>query len=122
MSTRTFTFRDAGLHSRPLRLYNRLAAPLAARGVKWPSLAPGDLRAAAVKETGLHDFGDDTISEPLEILTNSAENDVNLTGFGRIVFRGLLVSSLSERLRFRSNFASARKMLRVRRNLRRKTS
>lgn len=99
MSTRTFTFRDAGLHSGPLRLYNRLATPLAALGVKWPSLAPEDLRAAAVKQTGLDDFGEDTIREPLEVLTNSAENDANLTGFGRIVFRQLVISSLVERLR-----------------------
>ena len=33
MSTRSFTFRDAGLHSAPLRVFNRLAAPLGFLGL-----------------------------------------------------------------------------------------
>jgi hypothetical protein len=99
MSTRTFTWRDAGLHSAPLRALNLATAPLEAMGVKWPSLAPEDLLAAAAKETGLDDFGDDTLREPLEALHQSGDQEANLTGFGRMVFRQLIVGALSERLK-----------------------
>ncbi len=99
MSTRTYTFRDAGLHSRPLRVFNRITAPLRSIGVKWPSLAPDDLLAAAVKQTGLDDFGEETLREPLEVFQRAFDEEANLTSFGRVVARNLLVSSLVQRLR-----------------------
>jgi len=99
MSTRTFTYRDAGLHSAPLRLFNRLTAPLGYLGLKWPSLAPEDLLTAARRQTGLEDFGEDTFREPLEVLLQSLEEEASLSGFGRIVVRQLILSALSERLR-----------------------
>jgi hypothetical protein len=99
MSARGYTYRDAGLHSAPLRLLNRVTAPLGWLGVRWPSLAPDDLLAAARKQTGLEDFGADTIREPLEVFQQSLEEEANLSSFGRMVLRQLIVSSLSERLR-----------------------
>lgn len=99
MSTRTFTYRDAGLHSTPLRAFNLATAPLKVLGIQWPSLAPDDLLAAATKKTGLDDFGDDTLREPLAALQKSADEEANLTGFGRMVFRQLIISGLCERLR-----------------------
>ena len=99
MTTRTYTFRDAGLSSRPLRIFNRLTSPLGMLGVKWPSLAPDDLLAAAAKQAGFDDFGPETLREPLEVLQRAFDEEAGLTSFGRIVVRQLLVSSLSQRLR-----------------------
>lgn len=99
MSARTYTYRDAGLHSAPLRLFNRLTAPLGYLGLKWPSFAPDDLLAAARKQTGLDDFGEETIREPLEVFQQSLDSEASLSSFGRLVVRQLLLSALSERLR-----------------------
>lgn len=99
MSARTYTYRDAGLASKPLRAFNRLTAPLRMLGVKLPSLAPDDLLAAAAKEAGLDDFGEDTIREPLEVFQHAFDEEAGLSSFGRIVARGLIVSSLVQRLR-----------------------
>jgi hypothetical protein len=87
MSIRTYTFSDAGLHSRPLRIFNRLTAPLGMLGVKWPSLAPDDLLAAAAKQTGLDDFGEETLREPLEVFQQAFDGEAKLTSFGRVVAR-----------------------------------
>jgi hypothetical protein len=67
-------------------------------GMKWPSLAPDDLLAAAVKQTGLDDFGPDTVREPLEVLRQAFDGEAGLTTFGRVVAGQLIVSALAQRL------------------------
>lgn len=93
---RTYTFRDAGLHSRPMRVLN-----VAARRVGWRGVAldPGSLRKAARKRTGLADFGGSSIDEALGVLHTSLEQEAGLTAFGRMVLRGLLVGALANRLK-----------------------
>ena len=78
--TRTYTYRDAGLHSTPLRLFNRAASTL---GWDGPAFTPDAVLEAAAKQAGLDDFGDDTYREPLEVLAHSVANEARLSAFGR---------------------------------------
>lgn len=94
--TRTCTYRDAGLHSSPLRLLNR-ASDLV--GSSWPRLEVAAVLDEAVKKAGVDDFGPDTVREPLEVICESANREAKLTAFGRMVFRQLLTSALVERLK-----------------------
>lgn len=91
-------FHDAGLHSRALRAVNRAGAALRALGQERPSLAPERLLRAARRRTGLEDFGDDTLSEPLGVVCDALERESRLSTFGRIALRGLLVDALGNRL------------------------
>ncbi len=70
----------------------------------WPtrtfvSLEPEDLLSAASKQTGLSDFGDDRFREPLEILLRSMQSETELSPFGRIAARQLVLQLLRSRLR-----------------------
>lgn len=96
---RTYTFRDAGLHSRLLRGVNVAGAALAAVGFERPVLTPAAVRDAAIADAGLDDFGPDTLDEPLEVLCEAFEREAKLTTFGRMACKGLLVSALANRLK-----------------------
>ena len=63
---RTYTFRDAGLHSRVLRGVNVAGRVLGAVGVRRPLLTPDSIRDAARKQAGLDDFGPPGIDEALQ--------------------------------------------------------
>ena len=70
----------------------------------WPtrtfvSLEPEDLLSAASKQTGLTDFGDDRFREPLEILLCAVQSETELSPFGRIAARQLVLQLLRSRLR-----------------------
>lgn len=70
----------------------------------WPirtfvSLAPEKLLAAARKQTGLSDFGDDRFREPLGILLRSVQTEKQLSTFGRFATRQLVLQLLRSRLR-----------------------
>ena len=95
----SYTFRDAGLHSRVLRGVNAAGAALGWIGLDLPSLAPDALARAACRRTGLEDFGDPGWREGLEVLCLALELEGNLTTFGRIAMRGLITSALENRLR-----------------------
>jgi hypothetical protein len=97
--TRSYTFRDAGLHSRPLRALNAAGAALRRLGAEPPSLEPPALLAAARRRAGLSDLGPDTVSEPLAVLAEAFRREANLTTFGRMAVRGMLVGALENRLR-----------------------
>lgn len=79
----------------PLRLANRVGAPLAAR---LASLEEGSLLAAARERTGLDDFGDARFLEPLRVLLDALEREAGLSPLGRFATRQLLVQLLSNRL------------------------
>ena len=96
---RTYTFRDAGLHSRSLRTLNVAGRAARVLGVKGVALDPAALCAAASKQTGLDDFGPPDIDEALSVLHDSLEREAGLSTFGRVVFRSLLVSALANRLK-----------------------
>src|SRR6266850_3817114 len=95
----TYTYRDAGLHSRVLRSLNAAGAGLRWVGVDLPSLDPDAIARAACRRAGLDDFGDPGWREGLEVLCLALELEGNLSTFGRIAMRGLVTSALETRLR-----------------------
>ncbi len=97
--SRSYTFRDAGLHSRLLRGVNAAGAGLRWVGLDLPSLEPDSIARAACRRTGLEDFGDPGWREGLEVLCLALELEGDLSTFGRIAMRGLLTSALDTRLR-----------------------
>lgn len=80
----------------PVRIANRVARPWASRLV---SLSPADLCAAARKQTGLGEFGDDRFREALGVLTGALEREARLTPMGRLQARLQLTGLLATRLR-----------------------
>jgi hypothetical protein len=98
-SAPSYTFRDAGLHSRVLRGMNAAGAALRWLGVELPSLDPDSIAGAACERAGVEDFGDPGWREGLEVLCLALEVEGNLTTFGRIAMRGLITNALETRLR-----------------------
>ncbi len=78
-------FRSANLIARPL-------APILFR------LDESSLLNAARKQTGLEDFGEDSFRGPLRILLGALRNEANLSAFGHLATRRLLIQLLSTRL------------------------
>jgi hypothetical protein len=95
----SYTFRDAGLHSRVLRSVNAAGSGLRWLGLDLPSLEPDALVTAACRRAELDDFGDPGWREGLEVLCLALELEGNLTTFGRIAMRGLITGALETRLR-----------------------
>lgn len=96
---RTYTFRDAGLHSRALRALNVSGRAAGIFGYRGAKLDPDSLRAAACAAAGLDDFGPPGVDDALEALHDSLEREAGLTTFGRMLIRGLLISALANRLK-----------------------
>ena len=71
---------------------------LSRAGIRGPSLGRDSLFAAARRRTGLHDFGDWALDEPLNRLLESYETESRLTALGRITVRELIVSLLENLL------------------------
>jgi hypothetical protein len=99
VTSRSWSFHDAGLRSPVLRGLNALGAALANAGVDVARLDPERLVAAARRGTGLDDFGDPGFREGLDVLVESALREGDLHAFGRIAFAGMLRNSLENRLR-----------------------
>ena len=80
-----------------LRLFNAVSG--------WPtrtfvSLEPEDLLSAASRQTGLSDFGDDRFREPLgDSCIRAVQSETELSPFGRIAARQLVLQLLRSRLR-----------------------
>src|SRR5258706_1760628 len=86
----------------PLRALNALGGPLTKRLV---SLDPDALLAAALKKTGLSNYGEPSFREPLAVLLEAFQRDAQLSALGRIGARGLVLQLLSNRLRIEELFA-----------------
>ena len=63
------------------------------------SLQKEDLLEAAVRQTGLNDWGDPEFKAALAALVDSADQDGKLTFFGRFSLRQFLIGNLCSRLR-----------------------
>ncbi|MBW1884120.1 MAG: sulfotransferase [Deltaproteobacteria bacterium] len=96
--TRTYSFRDGGLHSPLLRGLNVVGSALASVGLRLTSLEPDALVDAAVRRAGSSDLGSDSYREPLETYCDSLESEARLSSFGRIALRGMIVSALTTRI------------------------
>ncbi|MFW6050253.1 MAG: sulfotransferase family protein [Myxococcota bacterium] len=69
------------------------------RRLPEPPLEVEALMAEARRSAGLHDFGDESFREPLEVLVESIEREARLHPLGRRITRGRLVGVLRNRLR-----------------------
>jgi hypothetical protein len=86
----------------PVRALNRIPDGVARR---MASLDEAPLLQAAMRSTGLHDFGDPAFREPLGLLLDDLNNDEHLTPLGRITARTLLGQLLRARLRVEDRLA-----------------
>ncbi|MBI5505447.1 MAG: sulfotransferase [Deltaproteobacteria bacterium] len=82
----------------PVKIFNILGRALRRVGVPVVDLSAQSLCAAAMRRTGLADFGDESFREPLEVLLRSLETEARLNTFGRIHARGYITNALSNRL------------------------
>ncbi len=85
-----------------MRVLNRLPDGVARR---LASLDEASLLQAAMRATGLHDFGDAAFREPLQLLLGDLEEDGGLTPLGCITARTLLGQLLRARLRVEDGLA-----------------
>jgi hypothetical protein len=82
----------------PLRVYNRVAGGAARLG--WRTrLSASPIVERARRRTGLSDFGEGDVDEPLGVLVDSLEREARLTPFGRQCMQTALVETLCKRLR-----------------------
>jgi hypothetical protein len=93
-----YTFRDAELKSRPLRLANGVGAGLHRLGVDRPSLTVDAVVSAAAKSAGSDDLGSDSYVEPLTTYLAACEEEAELTTFGRFLVSRMLSSALANRI------------------------
>ena len=96
--TRTYTFRDGGLNTGALRALNRAGAWAGRYRIQPKRLDPDAIVKDAIKQAGSDRFGSDSYREPLEVYCESAEREAQLSTFGRIAVRGMLVRSLTTRI------------------------
>jgi hypothetical protein len=80
------------------RLLNALAGGL---GLYRRPLSTDELLAAARRRTGLADFGDWEVEEPINVLVESYEREANLNPFGRMAARWDALRFLTNLLRMR---------------------
>jgi len=82
----------------PIGLVNGLAETLRPFGLLEGRLSAAKLLDAATKSTGLTDFGEPPIYEPLNALTEALENEARLNFIGVLAARGDIKSVLENRL------------------------
>ena len=85
-------------HRWPMRLANGALRALNNFGFARISLAEESLIAAARKQAGLAEFGDESFREPLAVLLQSLEQEAELNPLGRWLTRQSLVRLLRNRL------------------------
>lgn len=84
----------------PVRLMNLAGRGANAIGIHPIDLSLDKLLQAAMKNTGLSDFGENDFRQPLALLLNSLEKEADLSLLGRLIARGDLIRTLENRLGF----------------------
>lgn len=82
------------------RILDGFLRPLASRNWSLTRLDSAALHQAAVRRTGLDDFGDTYYQGGLDALLDSVAQDAAMHAYGRFVFRIMLLNYLSQRLYF----------------------
>lgn len=82
----------------PVRAINVAGRAASAVGLQPVSLDFDKLLAAARKNTGLTDFGEDDFRDPLKLLLRCLEEEAQLTLLGRVIARADLLRTLENRL------------------------
>jgi len=80
------------------QLLDCLLRPLASWNWSLTRLDSAALHQAAIRKTGLNDFGDTFYRNGLNVLLDSVERDAGMHAYGRLVFHIMLVNYLSQRL------------------------
>ncbi len=99
-SETTFTF-DRPHRPLPIRIFNGVGRLLRRCGWRRP-LSAERILARACRRTGLDDFGELDVREPLRRLVESVEQENELTPLGRLIIRRELVQLASARLRIQA--------------------
>lgn len=99
--SRAYTFRDGKIEQPLLRALNSVGGGLARLGLE-PRIEPDAIVAQAIKEAGSSDLGSDSYREPLERFTTALDEEANLSTFGRLALRKMLVSQLTTRIRLQA--------------------
>ena len=89
-----------------VRFVNGLGFKLNRLGLSRADLSRDRLMAAAIKETGLSDFGSDDFVTPLDVLVDGYEKDAGLSFLGRLIVRQTIVRLLSNRLKVQRDFTN----------------
>lgn len=89
----------------PIKLLNRVAAPLGRLGVFDRRLTAESLMDTARRRSGLRNFGDESFREPLERLLISVREEARLTALGSLITHGRLLAALECRLRVEELYA-----------------
>lgn len=82
----------------PIRVINALGSAARRLGMPLPSLDPKNMKRAAMKKTGLSDFGGEAFWEGCHVLVDALEQDPGLTTIGRLGARETIVGYLVNRL------------------------
>ena len=82
----------------PVRAVNSLLRLMQPLGIGRADLSEQDLIAAARKQAGLHEFGDESFLEPMRIILRGLEEESDLNPLGRHLARQSLVRLLRNRL------------------------
>ncbi len=81
-----------------MRLLNAALRAVRPLGLARFDLAPDELLAAARRETGLEDYGDDAFLEPMTLLIRALEEEADLNPIGRFMARANFLRLLKHRL------------------------
>ena len=99
MSEPSYTFQDARLKSVPLRALNLAGRGLEAFGLPIPKLSVETIVSAAERQAGVENVTHDSYREPLERYLRAVDDEAELSAFGRLAVRTMLVSSIASRIR-----------------------
>ena len=83
----------------PIAMANKVGSWLARAGLGGEDLTVDGLMGAAVRQTGLSDFGAERFVEALRVLLDSINREAALSPVGRAIIRGRLTGILSNKLR-----------------------
>lgn len=93
-------FTSGGIYAPlPIRWLNSIARKATPVFDRLVSLKSEKLQAAAVRQTGLQDWGDPRFEDALAALLESINQEGRLTFFGRFAFSQFLIGNLGSRLR-----------------------
>ncbi|MFO1380457.1 MAG: sulfotransferase [Chitinivorax sp.] len=93
-------------HPLPNKLINRASRALNRVGLARIDLSESALIAAARRETGLQDFGDESFLPALRVLLHSLQTEAQLNPMGRLYAKANIVGSLKNRLWAQAAFAA----------------
>ncbi len=85
-------------HRTPIRVFNAVVRALNTVGLATFPLQESRLIASARKQTGLHEFGDESFLPRLRLLLDSLNSEADLNPLGRLMQRQSITSILRDRL------------------------